>query len=267
MVNSPLVSVIMPAFNSAEYIEEAIKSVQDQTYANWELIVIDDASVDKTVPVVEGYTRHNPRIKLLKNLINKGTGAARNSGISAAQGTYIAFLDSDDLWLPNKLEFQLDFMQKYGQAMSFSSYELIGENGERIDKLIEALPELSYPKLLKSNYIGNLTGMYNSREIGKIYSPLLRKRQDWALWLNVLEKTGTVKGILQPLAVYRIRKNSLSKNKGALISYNFRIYRQFLQYGLLKSFKYLTIFLWEHFMVKTKQLKCMVNTSATEPGK
>ena len=254
-MNEPLVSVIMPAYNSANFIAEAITSVQNQSYKNWELYVIDDVSTDKTCSIVENIIKLEPRVQLLKNLKNEGAGATRNKGITAANGDFIAFLDADDLWLPEKLEVQIKFMAENQLAMSFSSYYLISESGEHLPKGILALQELNYKKLLRANYVGNLTGMYDVSKTGKIYSPLLRKRQDWALWISVLKKVKFAKGIQQPLACYRIRKNGISTNKWALIKYNYQVYNRFLDFGILKSSVYMILFLWEHFLVKTKQRK------------
>lgn len=258
-MNEPLVSVIMPAYNAADYISEAIASVQNQSFKNWELFVIDDFSTDGTCSLVENIIMLDPRIQLLKNLKNEGTGVTRNKGIAAAKGDFIAFLDADDLWLPEKLEVQLKFMRENQLAMSFSSYYLISENGMYYSKAILVLPKLSYKKLLKANYVGNLTGMYDVSKTGKIYSPLLRKRQDWALWLSVLKKVEIAEGIRQPLACYRIRKNGISTNKWALIKYNFQIYNRFLNFGIIKSSGYMILFLWEHFIIKTKQKKKIKN--------
>lgn len=252
---TPLVSVIMPAYNSARFIEEAIRSVLSQSYTNWELFVIDDASQDETVKVVQNIAKIEPRIKLLQLKTNLGTGAARNKGIEAAAGTFIAFLDADDLWLPEKLQIQVGYMLQEDLEITFSSYYLIGEDGKMLDQIIQALPNLTYEKLLKSNYIGNLTAVYNASKTGKVYSPLLRKRQDWAMWLTLVKKTGVARGILQPLAVYRKRKNSLSRNKIALVSYNFNVYRRFLGFNLLKSCRYMVLFLREHFFIKNSRLK------------
>ncbi|CAM4084026.1 glycosyltransferase family 2 protein [Gillisia limnaea] len=254
-MNEQLVSVIMPAYNSANFITEAIASVQNQSYKNWELFVIDDFSTDETCSIVENIIKLEPRVQLLKNLKNEGAGATRNKGITAAKGDFIAFLDADDLWLPQKLEVQIKFMAEDQLAMSFSSYHLISESGAYLSKSIVAPQKLSYKKLLKANYVGNLTGMYDVSKTGKIYSPLLRKRQDWALWLSVLKKVKFGKGIQQPLACYRIRKNGISTNKWALIKYNYQIYNRFLDFGILKSSGYMMLFLWEHFFVKTKQKK------------
>lgn len=255
MQDSPLVSIVMPVYNSAPFICSSIRSVLAQTCKNWELLIVDDASVDETVSVIEEFSSKDPRIKLFQNSINRGAGAARNIAIEEARGDFIAFLDADDLWLPEKLEVQLKFMQEKNLPMSYSSYRLISESGEILPKMIEAIPVLTYNKLLKSNYVGNLTGMYSTRALGKIYSPLLRKRQDWALWLDVLKKTGTAQGIQQPLAFYRVRKDSISNNKVGLVRYNFLIYHRFLNFGFAKSSRYMCRFLWEHFMVKNKLLK------------
>lgn len=255
METLPLVSVIMPAYNSAEFIGEAITSVLKQTYDRWELIIIDDASVDDTVKVAGEFIRSDLRIRLISNKINNGAGAARNKGIEAARGSFIAFLDADDLWLPEKLEIQLKYLVENDLEMTFSSYYLISEGGGELKKMVEALPVLNYEKLLRSNYVGNLTGIYNVDKIGKVYAPLLRKRQDWALWLKILSRTGKTRSIPQPLAKYRIRSNSLSQNKAALIRYNFRIYREFLGFSYSRSCRYMIMFLWEHFNVKNRQVK------------
>ncbi|TVZ26291.1 hypothetical protein JM83_1245 [Gillisia sp. Hel_I_86] len=254
MEELPLVSVIMPAYNSAAYIADAIQSVLQQTHLNWELLIIDDASEDLTISVVNKFQLADPRIQLFQNKSNLGAGVSRNVGIKAAQGAYIAFLDADDLWLPKKLETQLQFMKSHNLAMTFSSYYLVDESGQELPKKVQALPVLYYKKLLKSNYVGNLTGIYSVGKLGKIYSPTLRKRQDWALWLTILKKIESTKGISEPLAKYRIRENSISNNKTALLKYNFLIYSEFLKYNKLKSLLRMGVFLKEHFFVKKKQV-------------
>src|SRR5690606_35931727 len=159
-----------------------------------------------------------------------------------------------DLWLTYKLEKQLRFMKEHNLSMCFSSYLLIDETGTRLNKIIEALPVLTYPKLLRSNYVGNLTGIYDARG-GKYYAPDLRKRQDWGLWLKVLKHTGKARGMKEPLAMYRIRKKSLSRNKYALLKHNYLIYRDFLNFGRIKSAIFMSRFLFEHFFVKSRQEK------------
>ncbi|MBZ9629637.1 glycosyltransferase [Salegentibacter sp. LM13S] len=254
-MESPLVSVIMPAFNAENFIEAAVNSVIAQTYSNWELFIIDDASTEATLSKAEKLAKQDSRIKIIQNKENHGTGVSRNKGIKAAQGDFIAFLDADDQWKPRKLEIQLEVMQQQDTAVCFSSYQNISENGSSRNKIIEALPILSYQKLLKSNYLGNLTGIYNAKKLGKIYAPEIRKRQDWALWLEAVEKGGPAIGIQRCLAKYRIRKGSISGNKLEMLKYNFNIYHKVLGFSFPKSIGYMLVFLKEHFFIKPKQVK------------
>lgn len=248
-----LVSVIMPAYNAAGFIAESIRSVQQQSHKEWELLVIDDASIDETSETVKQLQAEDPRIKLHNLPANQGAGFARNIGIKAATGDYISFLDADDLWRSEKLEKQLRFMQEEQVEVCYSSYELIDEKGERLNMQIKALKDLSFNKLKKANYIGNLTGIYNVAKLGKVYCPLIRKRQDWGLWLLAVKKAGGAKGIKEPLAEYRERKNSISGNKIEMLQYNFQVYRKVLKYSFQKSLFWMLLFLWEQLLVKPGQ--------------
>lgn len=247
------VSVIMPAYNSGKFIGEAIDSVIAQTYPNWELIIVDDASTDNTTEIIRNRKSSDKRIQLFQNSKNYGTQHARNRAIEEATGRFIAFLDADDLWLPGKLEIQLKTLRNNNLAGCFSSYDLIDEKSEAVAKQIRALPELSYRKLLKANYVGNLTGIYNAEKIGKVFCPDIAKRQDWALWLEVIRRGGPLKGIQKSLAKYRLRKGSISKNKMEMLRYNFNIYHKVLGFGFAHSFWRMLIFLREQFFVKSKQ--------------
>ena len=253
MNKKALVSVIMPAYNAAGFIAESIRSVQQQTFKDWELLVIDDASTDETSNVVEELKAEDPRIKLHILPTNQGAGFSRNIGIKAATGDYISFLDADDLWKPHKLETQLRIMTTENVQVCFSSYELINEQGKSLQKQIKALQFLSFEKLKKANYIGNLTGIYNASKLGKIYCPLIRKRQDWGLWLLAVEKAGFAKGIQESLAVYRERENSISGNKIEMLQYNYRVYREVLKYSSLKSLFWMLLFLKEQLFIKQRQ--------------
>lgn len=243
----------MPAHNAVVYIAASIRSIQAQTYPHWELLIIDDASLDGTFEMSKRYQAKDPRIKPLQLPTNQGTGFARNVGIKYAQGEYIAFLDADDLWLPFKLQTQIDFMQKHQLQVSYSSYELIDEKGNTLNLLIRALENLSLEKLLKANYIGNLTAMYEARSLGKIYCPPIRKRQDWAMWIEAVQKAGGARGIPQVLALYRVRKNSLSANKWEMLQYNYAIYHKVLGFSTFKSIRYFSKFLFEQFFIKSRQ--------------
>ncbi len=248
------VSIITPTYNSESFISETIKSVLNQTHKNWELILIDDYSNDKTLEIIQPFLEIHPNIKLLQNETNQGAAISRNKGIEYAKGDYIAFLDADDLWMSKKLESQLAFMKKENCDVCFSSYNLINENGEPLNKQVKALEKVTYKKLLKSNYIGNLTGMYNAKTLGSISSPNLRKRQDWLLWLKAIKQSGKpAKGIQEPLAYYRVRKDSMSSNKFNLVKHNYWVYKKGLKFSTIKSVYCLIRFLIEHFFVKSKQ--------------
>jgi len=249
----PLVSIITPLYNSEKFIVQTINSILNQTYTNWELILVDDCSTDATLQIVEEYTKQYSNMYLLKNQVNFGAAISRNKAILQANGKFIAFLDADDLWISNKLEFQVDFMQQHNCDVSYTSYYQIDENGNPLKKLVKALPMLSYNKYLKTNYIGNLTGMYNVATLGKITSPNLRKRQDWLLWLSAIKKSGKpALGISQPLAYYRVRSNSISSNKIRLLKYNFLVYKKGLGFSYVKSIYYMCLFVWEQFFVKSR---------------
>ncbi len=250
-----LVSVIMPAYNCEAFISEAIQSVKDQTYANWELLVIDDSSLDASPGIIKSWSNKDLRIHFLSNTKNRGTHYSRNKGIEASSGKFIAFLDADDLWKPQKLEKQLELMDKEKIPACFSSYALMDEKGTLINRKIEALPVLTYEKLLKANYVGNLTGIYNASQLGKIYSPDILKRQDWALWLDVIKKGGPMKGIEEALAYYRLRKGSISKNKMEMLKYNFNVYHKILGYSFSRSCWKMLVFFKEQFFVKSRQEK------------
>lgn len=251
----PQVSIIAPMYNSGKFISETINSVINQSYKNWELFLIDDFSTDTTLQVVQPFLKTYSNIKLIKNEENLGAAITRNKGIKEAKGGYIAFLDGDDLWKPEKLEKQIAFMQSNTCDISFSSYEQIGEEGNSLNKLVRAIPILTYEKFLKSNYIGNLTGMYNAKAIGKIMAPNLRKRQDWLLWLAAIKKSGKpALGIQESLAYYRVRKDSMSSNKWNLLKHNYWVYKKGLRFSAVKSMYYMLVFLKEHFFVKSKQV-------------
>ena len=252
-MKSSLVSIIMPAYNAEKFIAESIASVQQQTHRDWELLIIDDASKDGTLALVNGLQKKDSRIKVHNLPTNQGAGFARNIGIKASKGDFISFLDADDLWKPQKLEKQLQFLQQQKVQVCYSSYDLIDEAGNPLNKTVKALQKLPFQKLLRANYVGNLTGIYNAKELGKIYCPLIRKRQDWGLWLLAVRKAGGAKGISEALAYYRVRENSISRNKWEMLGYNYKVYRKVLEFSALKSGFWMLLFLWEQFFVKSRQ--------------
>lgn len=249
-----LVSIITPSFNSEKFISDTIQSVQNQTHQNWEMIIVDDGSVDKTVSIIKTFLE-DKRIQLYQLEQNSGTGIARNKAVSLAKGRYIAFLDSDDLWKPEKLQKQLEFMLSENQPFTFSFYECIDEKGKALDKMIEAPKILTYKKLFWSNWIGNLTGIYDSAYFGKITISSDRKRQDWMMWLTILKKIKTAKPVPESLAIYRVRENSISASKTALLKYNYNVYKNFHKLNAVVSIGCMIGFLFVHFFIKPQYVK------------
>lgn len=230
----PLVSIVTPAYNSAAYILETIQSVKQQTLTSWEQIIVDDCSTDQTVDIVRETAKDDTRIKLVELAENSGAAVARNEAIKIARGRYIAFLDSDDLWLPEKLEKQIRFMEARNIALSYSSYGIIDENGMEIGKY-SAEETLTYSDLLKKNRIGCLTAIYDTCACGKVEMPLIRKRQDLGLWLKILRKVPRAYGIEDKLANYRKRPDSISANKFSAARYTWSLYRDVEKLNILSA--------------------------------
>lgn len=243
------VTIITPCYNSNQYIYETVHSVLKQTYTDWELLITDDCSTDNTWNIINDFSKKDRRIKIYKLSENSGAGAARNNSIKHATGRFIAFCDSDDQWMPDKLEKQIKFMLENDLALSFSSYEVIDEEGNNVGQ-VKALPKVSYKTMLKNNYIGCLTAIYDSEKIGKVYMPEVRKRQDWALWLKILKQIPFALSIQENLAIYRDRSQSISSRKIDLIKYNWNIYRNIEKYSRVSSTFLIIQFLF--FYIKKK---------------
>lgn len=243
-----LVSIITTIYNSEQFIAGAIESVLAQTYSCWEMIVTDDGSTDNGCSVVEEYSKRDSRIRLLKLGYNGGPGIARNNSIRNAQGRFVAFLDSDDIWMPDKLERQLELMLQKKCGMVYSSYLTCNENSVVIG-MVKCRSSIRYRREVCDNAIGFLTMMYDREQCGTLLLPELRKRQDWALDMAILKKCRVAYGYSEkPLAVFRKRKGSLSSGKLSLIRYNIGIYHKILGYSKLKSvFVFLFVFLPFYF--------------------
>jgi len=243
-----LVSIITPSYNSAKFISQAIESVIEQTYQNWEMIIIDDMSLDNSNRIIEEYMRDEKRIKLITLTENVGSATTRNYGIKEAKGRYIAFLDSDDYWDVYKLEKQLNFMQENNIALSFTSYYHIEEESANIIYSANALTKVNYQELLKKNIIGCLTAMYDIKILGKVYMPNIRKRQDYALWLDILKRVPYAYGLDEMLGYYRVRKDSLSSNKILSSIYNWKLYREVEKLPLYKAIYYFGWYTYKSFL-------------------
>lgn len=236
------VSIITPIFNSSTTIKETILSVLNQTYTDWELILVDDCSTDESIRIIEDIIADDSRIKLIRRKWNAGAAVTRNRGIQQAVGRYICFLDSDDLWERNKLAVQVQFMKSNNYALTYSSYRHINPDGAAI-KTISAPNSVNYKQLLKTCSIGCLTAMYDSKLLGKVYMPNIRRRQDYGLWLEILKLTDSAYGIADVLASYRIGdKNSISSNKYKAAIYQWRVYREIEKLSIISSLKYMVYY-------------------------
>ena len=213
LVHQPLISIITPCYNSEKYIIETIESVLTQTYTNWEMIIVDDCSVDESYEIALGYSRKDIRVKVYRMEHNSGAALCRNKAIELSQGQYLAFLDSDDLWIYHKLETQLRFMQKNNCDFSFTEYEHINEKGEPLGIKAKIIKRLTYRRLLLHCFPGCLTVMYRQDTIGKIFCNDIKKNNDHALFLRVIKHSKNAMGVPKNLAKYRIRKNSISRRK------------------------------------------------------
>lgn len=207
-----LVSIIMPSWNTATFIAESIQSVLDQTYTNWELLVVDDCSTDNTDEILASF--HDKRIKYMHNEKNSGAALTRNKALREAQGEWIAFLDSDDLWAPDKLEKQIAFMRDNRYSFSYTEYEKIDEEDNPVNIYVTGPDSVNKQKMYHYDYIGQLTMMYSAKVFGLIQIKDIKKNNDYAIRLQLFKKEGACCYLLKEnLAKYRIRKKSISHDK------------------------------------------------------
>ncbi len=235
-MDKPKISIVIPCYNSAATIERAVSSVLAQTRADWELIAIDDASQDHSLSLLENLASKDPRISTHSLSENSGAGAARNYGLENARGRYVAFLDADDEWLPSKLEKQVGWMEDQNLAFTCTAYERL-KDGRSI-KTIEVPETASRAQLLKNNTIGTLTAIFDRAQIDDLRFMTIRRRQDYAFWLNLLERTEYVHGLNEPLARYHTGHASLSSNKLRAARDQWRFYSEALEMGFTQKLWY-----------------------------
>ena len=230
-----LVSIITPTYNCGKFIERTIKSVQAQDYTNWEMVIVDDCSTDNTKEVVERMMAEDGRIRYHILETNSGAAVARTKAMEMANGDYMAFCDSDDIWYPEKLSKQLKFMQDNGYNFSCTKYEQIDEDDNELGRVIKVVKKTDYNRLLLDCPVGNSTVMYNVKNMGKFKVPNIRKRNDDALWLTMLKKEKYIYGMDEVLMKYRVRQNSISSNKIQLVKYHWKLYREVEHLSVLRS--------------------------------
>lgn len=230
------VSIIMPSYNTAQYIGQTIDSVLAQTYTDWELIIVDDCSQDNTDEVVGSYK--DSRIRYIKNEVNSGAAESRNRALREAGGRYIAFLDSDDLWDKDKLKTQLSFMQENSYAFTYTDYRIVYMDNSLADHIITGPKRVSKWKLYCYCYFFTSTVLYDRSVVGLIQIADLKKNNDYAMWFQAAEKTDMYR-LPHCLSYYRRRRDSISSgNKLKLIRHHYILYREGLGKGVIPSLFY-----------------------------
>ncbi len=224
-----LVSIITPCYNGEKYLAETIESVLSQTYREWEMLIVDDGSMDSSAKIAEEYTGKDSRIKVIRQE-NAGSAAARNQGIKRCKGQYIALLDADDIWLPTFLEKQIDFMRKKKAICVTCGYGRIDSNSKDILHPLIPKSVIRVKDMEVMNRIGCLTGLYNRRKFGKIYlrEELKSVRDDYAYWMDIVRLTGRAYGNQEVLAKYRVLDTSTTGNKKKLIKKQYQFQRKYL---------------------------------------
>lgn len=234
----PLVSIVVPVYNSKLFIADTIATVQAQSYSNWELLLIDDCSTDNSVELIKQLKKDDKRIKLISMERNSGAALARNMGIDTAKGQYLAFLDADDIWASTKLEKQVIFMQKAKSVFSFTSYEFAEENGSPTGKKVYVPTALSYGEALKRSAIFTSTVLINLSIISKsdLMMPNYKIGEETATWWHLLKQYGDAQGVNEILSFYRRGSGgTLSSNKVTAAKWRWYLYRKHEQLSLLSS--------------------------------
>ena len=251
MDNEDLVSIIVPVYNAEEFINDTIKTVQDQTYKNWELIMIDDCSTDRSTEQILKYK--SDKIKLIKLKKNSGAAICRNTGIKEPKGRYIAFLDADDLWKKEKLEVQLEFMKDKKCAFSFTGYEFADKDGVGNGKIVKVPEKINYKQALKNTTIWTSTVMFNMNKLKKedIYMPDVKRGQDTATWWKVLKTGVEAYGLNKNLSIYRRSTGTLSSNKFKALKRTWDLYRNVERLNIFYS---LYNFLWYCFNAARRRI-------------
>lgn len=233
------VDIIMPVYNGEEYIEEAINSIKQQTYKNWRLIIIDDASIDNTINVIENNINDiKNKVLLIKSDKNIGSAEARNLGIRKSDNRYIAFLDSDDIWHKDKLKKQIDFMEKNNYGFTYTLFTYLKEQKKKVVKVFPK--SLNYKRALGNTSILTSTVIIDTQNIARenIIMPNVPPCEDTATWWKILKKGYIAYGLRENLTFYRIRKNSISANKLINFKVNWKIYRELEKLSIIKSSYY-----------------------------
>lgn len=233
-----LISIIIPVYNAEKFLKDTIRTVEEQTYRNWELIFVNDCSMDNSVEIIEKAIKENSKIRLIQLENNSGAAVARNIGIEDAKGKYIAFLDADDLWEKEKLEKQINFMKRNNYVFSYTGYEFADQNGIGNGKVVKVPKSITYKQALKNTTISTITVMFNVSVLGKelIKMPNIRRGQDTATWWKVLKNRNVAYGLDESLSLYRRTNHTLSSNKLKALKRTWNLYRNVEHLNIFYSF-------------------------------
>ncbi len=233
-LESELVSIVTPAYKAARFVRATIESVIAQDYPKWEMLIVDDRSPDETADIVSSYSKADPRVKLIRQVENGGAAAARNAALDVARGRYVAFLDSDDVWMPGKLSCQLSFMRDVGAGLSFTSFRRITQDGRRTGRLIPVPTSLNYNSLLKNTAIVTSTVVLDRVATGGIRMTKTYY-DDFVLWLELLKRGVIARGLPIDLLRYRVVEKSISRDKANSARQVWRTYREIENLGVLPA--------------------------------
>lgn len=247
MFSNLLVSVIMPAYNAERFILDSIDSVLCQTHVNFELIIVDDCSKDRTYDFAISMSKNDTRIRVFRNAVNLGSAASRNFAINHSKGRFVAFLDADDQWFSNKLSVALEFMSANDLPFFYSAYNVIDVDGQFV-RSIGVPRSIKYTDLLKTCYIGCLTAVYDKNYFGVALMPDIRLRQDYGLWLSLLARVNEFRGLNIPLASYRFYSYSLSANKIRASLYTWYLFRDFVNLSFVRRCFYFSNYAIRHLI-------------------
>ncbi len=246
-----LVSIITPAYKAARYIDKTITSVQQQTYPHWELIVTDDCSPDDTCQIVARYAKQDRRVKLVAQAVNQGPAMARNASLRQAQGRFIAFLDSDDWWLPKKLELQLDFMLRSESALTYTQFRRVNQNGSSEGRLIKVPDRLNYHMLLGNTAIATSTAVVDRKQTGDVQM-VETYYDDFALWLKLLRAGHVANGLHEDLMRYRVLQGSVSRSKVKSATKVWSTYRKIEGLSIADSSIYFSLYAYNALLKYTR---------------
>lgn len=248
---NPKVSIIIPLYNTKSLLKQTIDSVLAQTYTDWEIIVVDDCSTDGSFEHAQFLAEKDSRIKVYKMDQNSGPGSATKFGFEKSSGGLVAFIDSDDLWAPDKLSKQITFMEENNYEFTCTDYEQINEDGESIHRVIKCKDKAAYKTVLKTCPVGSSTVILTASLLRQVDIPTIRKNNDYTLWLRLLKIYPCIYGMHETLMYYRVWSQSISYNKFKKVKYFWIAYREYEDFSILKSL----FLLMEWTVIKVLRIK------------